>query len=158
MAVMWVAAVRLRSCGVKCLIPDGRNTGSSLRRTALSKDKFYVLLSDLFNRCADFTPGKQDEYLSGGKKEDKYCRFNLMNNEEKQTVSTNQVFLMDDENNIAGTISATVIHGNGGTLDIYFYDEIVDYFTLLNPDEIAQLYDMSQQLNNEKDAAVVIGT
>ena len=114
------------------------------------KDKLYDVLSELFNRCADFTPGKQDEYLVGGKKEDKYCRFNLANNMDKQVASTEQFFLTDDKNNITGTVSATVIKSNDGSLDIYFYDEIVDYFTLLNAKEIEELYAKSQQLRDEK--------
>src|SRR3990167_9996634 len=118
------------------------------------KDKLYAVLSELFNRCADFTPGKQDEYLVGGKKEDKYCRFNLANNMDKQVASTEQFFLTDDKNNITGTISATVIKSNDGSLDIYFYDEIVDYFTLLNAKKIEELYAKSQLLRDVKDTDV----
>lgn len=42
-----------------------------------NKSKLVETLSALFIRCADFTPGKQQEYLEGGNLNDKFCRFNL---------------------------------------------------------------------------------
>jgi hypothetical protein len=115
------------------------------------KDRLYTQLAELFNRCADFTPGKQDEYLSGGKKEDKFCRFNLMNTTD-QTVRTEQVFLLDDKNKLVGTISATIINSNENALDIYFYDEVVDYFTLLSSEEKLQFDVALRQLKTEENA------
>lgn len=123
-----------------------------LNQFRTDKDKLYSVLAELFNRCADFTPGKQEEYLTGGKKEDKYCRFNLVNSTDTTAPTTSQVFLIDDKKNIIGTISATIIQGEGGALDVYFYDEIVDYFTLLTAEEINALYTKTQQLNKEQDA------
>lgn len=118
----------------------------ALKQFRSDRDRFYVQLSELFNRCADFTPGKQAEYLAGGKKQDKYCRFNLPDKEEDQPVSTEHVFLMNDNNHIVGTISCILLRSKT-SLDIYFYDEIVDYFTLLDASDIAKVYAFTASLN-----------
>ncbi len=114
------------------------------------KTKLYDQLSKLFILCADFTQGKLEEYKSGGNLQDKYCRFNPENNIHKNEVLNDQIFLMDNKNNIIGTISAAVIENNHGGVDIYFYDEIVDYFTLLNENEIKWLNEKTEQLNKAK--------
>ncbi len=98
-------------------------------------DKLYEDLAELFNRCADFTPGKQNEYLTGGKKADKFCRFNLDSQKPLASMVTDQIFLLDKQNKVIGTISATVMVQPDGTTDVYFYDEIVDYFTRLQSAE-----------------------
>lgn len=104
--------------------------------------QFYQEMADLFGRCADFTPGKKEEYMSGEKIADKYCRLNLTNEQSKDGIITDHVFLLDEKNNnqIVGTVSATICFSKTGTVDVYFYDEIVDYFTKIkNPEDIQQL-------------------
>lgn len=81
-------------------------------------DLVYEELAQLFNRCADFTPAKQHEYVDAGQKIDKFKRFNLENNAV-------QVFLLDDKNKIVGTCSAIVL-ANAQGKHIYVYDEVVD--------------------------------
>jgi hypothetical protein len=98
-----------------------------------NKDKVYDDLASLFDRCADFMPEKQTEYLSGGRRQDKFCRFNIENHQVRNGIVTDQVFLLDKANKIIGTISATVCVTPEGIVDVYFYDEVVDYFTQIDP-------------------------
>lgn len=100
-----------------------------------NQNNLYEDLAELFNRCADFTPGKQEEYLTGGKKVDKFCRFNLDNQKPLASTVTDQVFLLDKQNKVIGTISAVIMVESDGTTDVYLYDEIVDYFTCLEASE-----------------------
>jgi len=121
-------------------------------------DKLYENLAELFNRCADFTPGKQDEYLTGGKKADKFCRFNLDSQKPLASTVTDQIFLLDKQNKVIGTISATVMVQPDGTTDVYFYDEIVDYFTRLQPTEkeaLEKLYKNEEKLSEEAQKAEI---
>lgn len=123
-----------------------------------NQDKLYEDLAELFNRCADFTPGKQDEYLSGGKKVDKYCRFNLDNHKLLASTVTDQIFLLDSQNKIIGTISATIIVQSDGTTDVYFYDEIVDYSIRLKPYEkeiLEMLYKNDKKLPKDVQKAEI---
>ncbi len=98
-----------------------------------------AVLSELFNRCSDFTPGKKAEYLKGGKLEDKFCRFNLENQQVNTGIRSDQVFLLDDNNKIIGTISFTFYVSQNRIIDVYLYDEVVDYFTLLSEKEKLKL-------------------
>jgi hypothetical protein len=115
-------------------------------------------LAELFNRCNDFTPGKKAEYLKGGKLEDKYCRFNLENQQPKSGIVTDQVFLLDDKNKIIGTISFTLYVNKDRIIDIYLYDEIVDYFTILSEKDqqkLQSLYPDATLSDDAKQAALV---
>ena len=86
--------------------------------------KLYDGLNTLFKDFADFTPGKQIEYASEPHL-DKYCRFNLENNNVNHpNALTSNIFLLDDTNKIMGTISATIIMHSDNKIDIYVYDEI----------------------------------
>ncbi len=121
-------------------------------------DKFYENQGELFHRCADFTPGKQDEYLTGGNKIDKFCRFNLENHQPLNSTVTEQVFLLDKQNKVVGTISATILVQEDGTIAVYFYDEIVDYFTRLQTEEKAaleKLYKNEEKLSEENQKAAI---
>jgi hypothetical protein len=121
--------------------------------------QLYDDFANLFDRCADFIPEKQAEYLSGGKKQDKFCRFNMENHPAKDGIITDQIFLLDKENKIIGTISATVCTARDGAVDVYLYDEIVDYFSRIDPaseimKELQSLYDNDQLLKDEKNAEI----
>ncbi len=127
-----------------------------LKQFRADQNKLYNVLAELFNRCADFTPAKQNEYLARGAKEDKFCRFNDVKNVDPTPITspiTSHVFLMNNENKIIGTISTTIIQNNDD-VDIYFYDEIVDYFTLLSPEQIEALSEKIQQLDTKKDEVI----
>lgn len=104
-------------------------------------NKFYERMSDLYIRCADFTPGKTDEYKSVDALADKFCRINLENHQPKDGVMTDHIMLLDSAcpGRVIGTISATICVTEDGLVDIYWYDEIVDYFTKLNKAELEQL-------------------
>ncbi|MDR3478480.1 MAG: hypothetical protein P4M14_10675 [Gammaproteobacteria bacterium] len=90
--------------------------------------KLYLDLVDIFLRCANYAPEKMGEYVDVT---DMMCRFNLENTSQGGPV-TDHVFLLDNSNKIIGTMSSTLIMGANGDIDIYFYDEVVDYFTLSN--------------------------
>jgi len=113
-----------------------------------NEKKVYEDLSELFNRCANFTPGKQQEYLEGGQVADKFCRANLESQQSHSSIVTDQIFLLNKSNKVIGTISATVMVHRGGAINVYFYDEVVDYTTLLNPQEKAELQRLYK--NDEK--------
>ena len=115
-----------------------------------NKNELYDQLAHLFNDCADFTPGKQDEYLSGGAETDKRCRFNVNNNPPKiKEIFNDHVFFLDANKQVIGTISATIVNGT----DIYLYDEIVDYFKCLTKEDqnkVRALAETLRQLEQEK--------
>jgi hypothetical protein len=96
-------------------------------------------LDDLFIRCNDFTPGKKEEYSKGGSNADKYCRFNLESHQPLSNLVTDQIILINPQNKIVGSISFVMWVNRTGAVDVYLYDEIVDYFTLLNETEKAEL-------------------
>lgn len=96
-------------------------------------EALYDELADLFDRCADFIPEKQAEYRSGGRKQDKFCRFNTENPQPQSGTVTKQLFLLDENKKIIGTISSTICTNPDGLADIYLYDEVVDYFTQIDP-------------------------
>ena len=110
------------------------------RYFSADKHKPYRALVDLFNRCADFTPGKQQEYLSSGKEiQDKYCRFNL----DRKPLTpywykTEHLFLLTKDDKIAGTVSMAIIEHPDQFVDIYVYDEITNYFLLLDEQQKAK--------------------
>jgi hypothetical protein len=84
-------------------------------------------LAELFNRCNDFTPGKKEGYLMGGSNADKYCRFNLESHQPLSNIVSDQIFLTNSQNKIISTISFTICVNRTGAVDVYLYDEIVDY-------------------------------
>ncbi len=102
--------------------------------------KLYADLADLFDRCADFIPEKQAEFQSGGRKQDKYCRFNLDSQASRHaSLATEHVFLVNAANQLVGTVNATICAApTSGLVDVYLYDEVVDYFTLINDDSATQ--------------------
>lgn len=98
----------------------------------------HSILAEVFHRCADFTPGKQEEYRSGGKLEDKYCRFNPANQKDDNVIM-DHVFICNADKTFGATISYTIVINNTDPnnieADIYFYDEVTDYFKLLSTSE-----------------------
>lgn len=116
-----------------------------------NKEDLYNHLAKLFNLCADFTPGKQEEYAQGGAKADKFCRFNLENNPTYfnffNDALTEHVFLLDKNNQVIGTISASLIFANN-QIDIYFYDEAVNYLSFLPEDTQKKIHILSDQLRD----------
>ncbi|HVY53050.1 MAG TPA: hypothetical protein VHA13_00840 [Gammaproteobacteria bacterium] len=86
----------------------------------------YNELVDFFNQYADFTPQKQQEYLTGALA-DKYCRFNTPMNKEHQGIRTLNLFMVDGSNRLVGTISALIHVNKAGITDIYLYDEVVKH-------------------------------
>jgi hypothetical protein len=113
------------------------------------KQELYSELAKLFNLCAGFTPGKQHEYLNGGYLQDKYCRFNIEQLAELNGTSTQHIFLLDSNDVIMGTISAT-IHRDGNNIDIYLYDEIANYFALLTESQIKAIYALNEKLQTAR--------
>lgn len=103
-----------------------------------NKEKVYNDLADLLDGCADFTPDKQAEYKRGGSIQDKFCRFNLENQQPKDGMRNEQVFLLDEKNKIMGSISATICTNANGDADIYVYDEVVDYKAQAGSDPAAE--------------------
>lgn len=113
-------------------------------RTKEEREAFYANILNLHIRCADFTLKKQEEYRTPG---DNYCRFNLESS--NPFTRTETIFLLNDDNNIIGSINAVIITDKNGHIDIYLYDEVVDYYTLLDPQQIEAV----KQLQAEHSAA-----
>jgi hypothetical protein len=102
--------------------------------------QLYHDLTSLFLRCADCTPGKMSDFTDVIHS---MCRFNLENSSVDGVVTDN-VFLLDKSNKIIGTMSSTVMMSDKGEVTVYFYDEVVDYFTLLSPGQTKQLLQLKE--------------
>jgi|GEM_PF-7042152 len=89
----------------------------------------YQTLAHFFEHCADFTTGKEEEYAQDAVA-DKMCRFDKESNTPIDGIVTDHIFLMQQQK-LIGTLSMTIMPRPKGGYDIYFYDEIVDYFSLL---------------------------
>lgn len=125
-----------------------------LLQTRTDTSKVYSELVDLFNRCSDYAPSKKEEFVAGGAASDKFCRFNRENLKTLNGICTINTFLLDEskDNKIIGTQSATIVLHPSEEVDIYLYDEVVDYSILLSPDEILkyqQLCDNKPELSEE---------
>lgn len=113
---------------------------SELLHSHPETSKLYNDLADLFSRCSDYTPSKKEEFVAGGALADKFCRFNRENQKTLSGVCTINTFLLDEKNDnkMVATQSATIILHPNEEVDIYLYDEVADYFTLLTPDQIQE--------------------
>ncbi len=125
-----------------------------LRQTRKNPSKLYIELAKLFNRCSDYAPTKKEEFLDGGALADKFCRFNTEDHQHHPNVVTLNTFLLDEQHNnkIIGTQSATVVLHPNNEIDIYLYDEVVDYFSLLTPQQIeeyVQLCEGKKELSDD---------
>ncbi len=121
----------------------------------------YAELAELFNRCSDYTTLKKQEFLAGGALEDKFCRFNRDNQKTQNGVCTINTFLVDEmrNNKVVGTQSATIVQQPNREVDIYLYDEVVDYYILLTSEEIQEyreLCDNKPELSEEDKATPII--
>lgn len=135
------------------LVPRVADLKELLTINKKNKQEVYKSLAELFNRCANFTPGKQGEYLAGGADADKFCRFNPINQVPHSSVVTDHVFLLDEKKKVGGTLAFTMILHPEGLIDVYLYDEIVDYFPLLQAEEqeqLKRLYENKEGLAEEK--------